>query len=145
MTRLIGLLVALVAALLLGTHQGHSANPVLRGVREIDLRSTSGVARRVTDQAQVVRIVRWLDALPNDHRRGMFACPMIRADSADVRFVFHGATGSVLARARLLDAFRGVSGVCNPMSLEIRGHPERELIGGRFLLRVQRLLGTHFG
>jgi hypothetical protein len=137
------LVAALLTALTLGVHHSPPANAVLRGARQIDVSSTSGASRRVTDPAKVAKIVSWLEALPSA-RRGLYMCPMIRASSPKVRFVFRAAGGSILARARVLDAFRGLSGPCNPIELKVRGQRRELLRGGRFLLRVQRLLGVRF-
>jgi hypothetical protein len=138
------LVAALLAALTLGAHHRPPANAVLHGARQIDVSSTSGVSRRVTDPAEVAKIVSWLEALPAA-RRGLYMCPYIRADSPKVRFVFRAAGGGILARARVLDAFRGLSGPCNPIQLEVGARRPQLLSGGRFLLRVQRLLGVRFG
>jgi hypothetical protein len=121
---------------------GHPATRVPPGVRTIEIRSPARVVR-VSDRGRVLRIERWLDALPAA-KSGIY-CPMIRADSPTVRFSFRAANGRVLARASMLDAFKGRSGPCNPIAFSLPGHPERPLTGGRFLLRVQRLLGVRFG
>jgi hypothetical protein len=122
---------------------GHPATRVPPGVRTIEIRSPARVVR-VTDRGRVLRIERRLDALPAA-KSGTYYCPMIRADSPTVRFSFRAANGRVLARASMLDAFKGRSGPCNPIAFSLPGHPERPLTGGRFLLRVQRLLGVRFG
>jgi hypothetical protein len=145
MAVLVKLLLTLIAALTLSAPPNRLASLILSRVHEVDVRSSSGVSRQVTDPAQVARIVRWFEALPADHRRGIFACPLIRADSPTVRFDFRGASGSVVAQARMLDAFRGFSGPCNPIAFSILGHRQTPRIGGSFLLRVQRLLGVRFG
>jgi hypothetical protein len=141
MTAFARLVATLLAGLLLGAHHSPPANAILRGARQIDVSSTAGVSRRVTDHVKVATIVRWLDALPAA-RTGLYMCPMIRADSPKVRFVFRAASGRVLARARVVAAFRGLSGPCNPIAFRAPGHRERLLSGGDFLLRVQRLLGV---
>ena len=123
---------------------GHPATRVPPGVRTIEIRSPARVVR-VTERARVRRIERWLDALPAA-KSGTYYCPMIiRAGTPTVRFAFRAANGSVLARASLLDAFKGRSGPCNPIVFSLRGHRGRPLTGGRFLLEVQRLLGVRFG
>jgi hypothetical protein len=45
----------------------------------------------------------------------------------------------------VLDAFRGISGVCNPIRFSVGDSRPHLLLGGRLLLRVQRLLGVRFG
>jgi hypothetical protein len=121
---------------------GHPATRVPPGVRTIEIRSPARVVR-VTDRGRVLRIERWLDALPAA-KPGTYYCPMIRPDSPPVRFAFRAANGSVLARASMLDAFKGLSEPCNPIAFSLPGHRARPLTGGRFLLRVQRLLGVRF-
>jgi hypothetical protein len=123
---------------------GHPATRVPTGVRTIEIRSPARVVR-VTDRGRVLRIERWLDALPAA-KSGTYYCPMfIRAGTPTVRFAFRASNGRVLARASLLDAFKGRSGPCNPIAFSLPGHRDRPLTGGRFLLRVQRLLGVSFG
>jgi hypothetical protein len=155
MAALVRLLVLLLAALTLGeaglaVAGNGGAGPrrtevVPARVGEVDVRSSRGISRRVTNPAEVTTIVRWFDALHVDRSRGMYACPMIRANSPTVRFAFRDTNGNVLARASVLDAFHGLSGPCNPIDFRIRGHRELPLIGGHFLRRVQRLLGVRFG
>jgi hypothetical protein len=145
MSVLIRLVVALVATLALGVHARSPTRAALSRARQVEVRSTSGVSRRVTGPARVARVVRWFDALPIDRRRGVFACPFIRSDSPTVTFAFLGADGSLLARATVLDAFRGISGVCNPIRFSVGDSRPHLLLGGRLLLRVQRLLGVRFG
>jgi hypothetical protein len=119
---------------------GHPANRVPSGVREIDVRSPSGLVR-VTEPAKIHRIVHWVDRLPTV-RPGRFSCPML-IHGPTVTLVFRDA-GGVLARARYAANSVGhslVSGQCTPIRLTVRGRREKPLIGGRFLLRVQHLLG----
>lgn len=122
---------------------GHPASRIPAGVRTIEIHSPARVVR-VTDPARVLRIERWFDAMPAAEP-GRYYCPMIRAGSPRTRFAFVAADGSVLARASMLDAFRRLSGPCNPVAFRIPGHRVTPLDGGRTLLRVQRLLGVRFG
>jgi hypothetical protein len=122
---------------------GHPANRIPAGVRTIEIRSPARSVR-VTDPARVRRIERWFDAMPAAEP-GLYRCPNIRGGTPRVRFAFLTADSSALARASLLDAFSGVSGPCNPVAFRLPGHRVRPLIGGRMLLRVQRLLGVRFG
>jgi hypothetical protein len=146
MAPLVRLLVAFMAALALAASAWAAVHRVPDGVTTIDVRSSHGISRHVTRPARVAAIVRWFDALPSlRHTKVHYFCPMIRADSPVVRFAFRAASGSVLARARLLDAFRGISGRCNPIQYRVSGHRERLLLGGSLLRRVQRLLGVRFG
>jgi hypothetical protein len=144
MTGLARVVVTFVAALGVAGAAFAAGHRVPSGVAAIDVRSSRGTSRHVTDPAKVARIVRWFDALPVA-RRGLYNCPNIRADSPTVRFAFRTADGSLLARANVLDAFRGFSGPCNPIRFSVPGHRERSLNGGRLLLRVQRLLEVRFG
>jgi hypothetical protein len=145
------LIVTLAAALTLAgsapaAGERLAGHRVPAGVREVDIRSSRGISRRVAEPARVARIVRWFDALPRlRHTNVRYFCPMIRAGSPVVRFAFRGASGRVLARARVLDAFRGISGRCNAIQFTVPGHRKQPLIGGRLLLRVQRLLGVRLG
>jgi hypothetical protein len=141
MVTLARLLLSLAAALAL---VGHSATRLPSSVGTVDVHSSHGISRLVTDPVKVGRIVRWFDALPVDRARGEFDCPFIRANSPSVTFAFRAANGNLLARARVLDAFRGVSGPCNPIRFSVAGARPQLLLGGRFLLRVQRLLGIRF-
>jgi hypothetical protein len=141
----IRLVAALVAAFTLGAPAVRPTRAVLSGARRVDIRSSSGVSVRTGDPAAVAKISRWLERLPRAPAHRAYFCPLIRADSPTVRFAFRGAGDGLLARAGVLDAFRGVSGVCNPISLSASGHRRELLLGGRFLLRVQRLLGVRFG
>lgn len=122
-----------------------ASETVPAGVRKIDVRVASKPATRVTARARVRRIARWFDALPVAQPGGTYACPFIRSDSPTVVLEFRGAHGALLARARMLDAFRGVSSPCNPVRFSSGGNRQTPLIGGRFLLRVERLIGTKLG
>jgi hypothetical protein len=123
---------------------GHPGTRVPPGVQTIEIRSPDRVVR-VTERRRVRRIERWLDALPAA-KTGTYYCPMIiRAGTPTVRFAFRAANGNVLARASMLDGFKGHSGPCNPIVFSLPPHPGRPLTGGRFLLRVQRLLDVRFG
>jgi hypothetical protein len=105
------------------------------GVHAIDIGS-----HQVTGGAKVARIIRWFDALPIAQPGVGLYCALIRSDSPTVRISFLDGNGDVLARASLLDAFHGVSSPCNPIRFSIHGHTQTPLVGGRFLLRVERLL-----
>lgn len=110
------------------------------GVREIVVRAPN-VHARVTDAAQVAKIVRWLDALPVSPPGIVLACPLEIAP--DVRISFVGASGAVLARAL---APPGQAGLCDAIRFWIRGHPQRSLVdratGPAFVVRLQSLLGV---
>jgi hypothetical protein len=139
------LLVAFVAALALAGSAWAAVHRVPDGVATIEVSSSHGVSRHVTRPARVATIVRWFDNL-RSLRPGKvhYFCPLIRADSPVVRLAFRAVDGAVLARARLLDAFRGISGPCNPIQYRASGQRERLLLGGPLLRRVQRLLGVRF-
>jgi hypothetical protein len=133
------LVLSLAAAL---AFVGHPATRIPPSVRTIDVRAPAGPVR-VTDRAKVVRIVRWFDRLP-PARQGLFLCPML-VRGPTITFVFRDAGGGVLARARYaanLPHRSLVSTECVPISLSVLGQRGRPLVGGRVLLRVQRLLGV---
>lgn len=107
------------------------------GVSEIDIGS-----HHVGDGAKVARIVHWFDALPTV-QPGLVSCPMLVAGPT-IRLVFRGGAG-VLARASFgADTIDHslYSGRCTPIRFSIGDRREKALVGGRFLLRVQRLLGA---
>jgi len=149
MAALARLLLTFVAALTLAA----SAPPAGIGAGErvparvaaVDVRSSRGASRHVTDPVKVVKLVRWFDALPRLRPGDLRYCPMIRLGGPIVSFAFRHPSGHVVARGKVVDAFRGLSGPCNPIVFRIRGHRETLLLGGRFLLRVQRLLDVRFG
>jgi hypothetical protein len=132
------LVLSLAAALTLAV--GHSAARIPPGIREIDVRSPSGLVR-VTDPAKVDRIVRWFDRLPTV-RPGVFYCPML-VNGPQITLTFRNADG-VLARARYAADSSNhslVSRQCDPISYRVLSRSRRALIGGHFLQRVQRLIG----
>jgi hypothetical protein len=122
---------------------GHPAGRIPPGVRSIEIRSPGHIVR-VADRGQIRRIEPWFDAL-RPTKAGLYDCPFIRAGSPTVRFAFQAENGSVLARASVLYAFKGISGPCNPVRFRVPEHRQKLLTGGRILLRVQRLLGVRFG
>jgi hypothetical protein len=138
MATLARLVLSLTAALALA---GHPATRIPAGVRTIDVHSSRGISRQVTDPAKVTKIVRWFDRL-HTVRPGVFACPMLVAGPT-ITLVFRGATG-VLARAGYAADFPDhslVSTQCTPIRYSVGGRRQKALIGGRFLPRVQQLLG----
>ena len=115
------------------------------GVSEIHITSAYRgkppiMSLNVTDPAKIAQIIRWIDALGTAQPTVIF-CPVLGGPT--VTFDFRAASGVLLAKASVLD-FQGTSGPCNPISFSIRGHRQTPLIGGNFLKRVQRLLGTRF-
>ncbi|MGH3009576.1 MAG: hypothetical protein ACRDLM_09280 [Gaiellaceae bacterium] len=108
------------------------------GVREIEIGNPALLTiHRITKPAQVRKIVRWFDALPLA-QPATYACQFLTGPRETITFV--GAGGKVLARAGVLYN-RGISTPCNPIAFSIGGQREPPLLGGRFLLRVQRLVG----
>jgi hypothetical protein len=110
------------------------------GVHEIDIRDER-IARRVTDQAKVTRIVRWFDALNVSPPGVHVECMPIIASKAT--FVFRSASGLKLATA--IVPSQPADG-CGAIAFSIRGHAQAPLIDrlfGRhaFVNRVQRVLG----
>lgn len=138
MSSLARLVLSLTAALALAF--GHPAGRLPPGIREIDVRSPSGLVS-VTSAEKVDRIVRWFDRLPTV-RPGTFYCPLL-INGPTITLTFRSANGAV-ARARYAaDSPDGglVSSQCDPISYSIGGRSRKALVGGRFLQRVQRLLG----
>lgn len=108
------------------------------GVREIDIRDRH-VRRNVTKPANVVRIVRWFDAL-NVVPGTIVSC--VAASATSVTFVFRSAYGAALAGGSPANG-------CSPVEFTIGGKRQIPLVDssfGRdtFLNRVQRLLGLRF-
>jgi hypothetical protein len=135
------LMLSLTAALAL---VGHPATRIPVGVRTIDVRSARGISRQVTNPEKVAKIERWIDRLKSVPR-GRYACPAMVADPEHMTLDFRDAAGRLLARATYRFEFGDrvlVSGPCNSILLSTRGRPERALLGRRFLVRVQRLLGV---
>lgn len=126
------LVLSLTAALALF---GHPATRIPAGVRTIDVYSSRGVSREVTDQAKVAKIVRWFDALPKAPRGVVYSCPLI-VFKPPTTFDFRAANGALLARARTPG-----SAACGfSLDYSVGGHAERPVLQRRFLVRVGRLL-----
>ena len=97
----------------------------------------------MTERAKVMRIVRWFDRLPTI-RPGVFACPGF-VQGPTIGVVFREADAGIVARARYAAdtvSHSLVSTQCDAISLSVDGAREKPLVGGRFLVRVQRLLGV---
>jgi hypothetical protein len=112
-------------------------------VSEVDIRGEH-VARRVTDQAKVTRILSWFGALNVVPPGAHVICGALVA--SNVRFVFRSASGAKLATAI---APSRPGDACDPITFSIRGRRQRPLVDaifGRraFVNRVQRLLGVRF-
>lgn len=112
-------------------------------VREVDVHG-GGVARRVTDPAQVRRIVRWFDALHVVQPGPAVNCPLELA--ARIRLGFRSAGGTKLAGA-VLPSQPATN--CNSIRFTSRGAEQTPLIDATwgtngFAGRVQRLLGVRF-
>ena len=109
------------------------------GVTEVDVGS-----HRVTDRGKVAKIVRWFDALPIVQPGAVFHCPALTYGPV-IRLDFRNEAGAVLARARMSIRFMGgslVSTPCTGIQFSIDGRPQTALVGGRFFVRVERLLGV---
>jgi hypothetical protein len=110
---------------------------VPRGVSEID------GSVRVTNRGRVARIVRWFNRLPTV-QPGTTFCRAQPMPAMSATLDFRSANGHLLAKARFTTFapdFSLFSTQCNPISFSIHGRRQTSLIGGRFLLRVQRLVG----
>lgn len=107
-------------------------------VAEVDVGS-----HRVVSAEKVATIVRWFDALPVVQPGATFSCPALVA-GPKIALAFRGPHG-VLARASFgadTPNHSLVSAPCTPIRFSIGTHREDELVGGRFFLHVQRLLGV---
>lgn len=119
------------------------------GVRVVDVISVSAfrqqpVMATVTNRARVRRIIAWI-ARMRPVPPGVYSCPAILAGWPRVLLRFRPRLrGPVLATARERDAGYG-SYACNPLTLQVPRRATRELLAGRFLERLQRLLGVQFG
>jgi hypothetical protein len=108
------------------------------GVTMIDIRKGSLLVHRVSAPWKVARIIRWFDALPLSPP-GVYHCPAMTARLRE-RILFRGGPEmQVLARASAMP-FGAASGPCNPIAFGVDGHSFPALDGGRFLIRVEKLL-----
>jgi hypothetical protein len=114
---------------------GHPATRIPAGVREVDVHSPPGVSRRVTEPRKVAQIVRGFDELRKAPHR-VYYCPMIPY-RPPTTFVFRGAGGVVLARART----PGHAACGGSFDYSVLGRPQKPVLAGHFLVRVGRLLG----
>lgn len=125
-----------------------SSNP-LAGARLVEVVSAVPseqpvVAVTIAKQAEIRRLANWLDRL-RPIPKGTFNCPAFGAIEPTVTLRFLArADGRLLATVTETDYGFG-SSVCNPITLAVPGEHRRELIGGRFLEHLQRLLAVNFG
>jgi hypothetical protein len=112
-------------------------------VREIVLHAPK-VRVKVTDAANVQRIVRWFDALPISPPGVASMCPLV--PGADITLSFRSRSGLSLAQAKLPPTS---AGICDSISFAVGGHPQTPLIDRygplreSFVGRLQALLGVH--
>jgi hypothetical protein len=111
------------------------------GVQTIDL-SSERSSRHVTDPQKVSQIVAWFNALEVVQPGVHVICPLM-AVSPPVTFDFRSSSGALLAEATAPSL--GPSTQCSPIEFSIGGDRQTPLIGGDFVLRVERLLGVTFG
>jgi hypothetical protein len=108
---------------------------------EIDLRAPK-VSERVTDPAEVARIVRWFDALPISPPGIAVPCPL--AIGPDITLSFRNAHGIRLAQAKLPST---AASICNSIAFSIGGRAQKPLVdrpgGVSFVRRLQQLVGVH--
>jgi hypothetical protein len=98
-----------------------------------------GLVHRVTIRRQVATIVRWFDALP---LRPLGWCdgtqsPLFGASVE--RIAFLDGSRHWVAHA-LAYPYGRVSSPCFPIAFSVGGHAFAPLLGGRFLIRVEKLL-----
>jgi hypothetical protein len=132
------ILLVLTAGLLLGvapTSAAQRHEEVLpAGVSEVDVHSSRGISRRVTDPATVAKIVRWFDALPIAPST-QYYCPFIRY-RPPTTFYFRNTSGALVAHART----PGAAACGGSFDFSVRGRAQNPLLVGHFLLQVGRLL-----
>jgi hypothetical protein len=130
-----------VDALVVWSYPRSPQEKVPASVAEVDIKAPH-VARRVTDAAQVHRIVAWFDALPVIPPDVASLCGP--SDNGDVEFTFRSANGSRLASAAA--STFGKARYCDPIGFSIRGKLQTPLVdkygGPGFVYRVQRLVGV---
>jgi hypothetical protein len=111
---------------------------------EIVVTSPAGTAR-VTDRAEVTRIVRWFDALPVAQAGGTVVCPA-EFPQDGIALSFRGRGGAWLAEA---DVPPSRANICNAIVFHIGRKARRPLIdrdaGESFVRRLGRLLGHSNG
>jgi len=111
-------------------------------VREIVVRAPK-VSRKVTDPADVARIVRWFDALPISPPGIAMLCPLV--PGAGITISFDSARGALLAQAK---APPTPAWLCTQIDFTIGRHSQRPLVDrsmssrDSFVGRLQRLLGV---
>jgi hypothetical protein len=108
--------------------------------REIVVHAPKGFAR-VTDRAEVARIIRWFDALPIAPPGIAVPCPL--SPGADFTLSFRDGSGAWLAQAKLPPTS---ATLCNSIAFSIGGHEQRPLVDpadrASFVGRLQDLLGV---
>src|SRR6476646_3295363 len=134
MATLARLVLSVAAALALVGHPATTRIPA--GARTIDVHSSRGVSRQVTEPSKVAKIVRWFDALPTAPHR-IYYCPFIRY-KPPTTFVFRDTGGAVLARAQT----PGHAACGASFDYSVRGRARRPVLVERFLVRVGHLLGV---
>lgn len=111
-------------------------------VREIVIRAPK-VSRKVTNPADVGRIVRWFDALPISPPGVAMLCPLV--PGAGITISFDTARGALLAQAK---APPTPAWVCTQIEFTTGRHSQRPLIDrsmsrrASFVGRLQRVLGV---
>jgi hypothetical protein len=146
--KLIWLFLALACGCVVGGCAGSGAS-IPPGVALIRVTSARGrepsfVGVRVTDPSNVRQITAWIDQM-KPVPRGAYSCPFSWPTEPTVSFTFRASSqGPALARASETDDGSG-SGPCNPLTVRIGGQRHHDLVAGRFLERVQRLLKVNLG
>jgi len=106
------------------------------GVRTIEIRKNSRLLHRVTSARQIRTVIRWLDALPVAPAAGPCSPPWTPAVE---RITFLAGSGRVLARAKGLGPPL-TSSECYPIDFSVGSRSFPPLLGGKFFVRVERLL-----
>lgn len=126
------------------------AEMIPAGVREIDITTAplAGAATRsltVSSGSRIRRIVALIDAMPIV-QTGVYGCPALRPQGAQrITLLFRsGAARTVVARATYI-AYPGLalsSGPCKPVQFWIGRREQRPLLGGSFVRRLDRIIGS---
>jgi hypothetical protein len=102
------------------------------------------VSRTVRSATKIGRIVALIDAMPIV-QPDTFSCPaLILTGARVIELKFRAAMSRLVAEASYTDypSIGGVSGACNPIAFTVHGRVQRPLIGGHFVDRLGRIVGS---
>lgn len=116
------------------------------GIHELDVHDARPgkpaiLSRSISDSATIQKIITLLNKM-EIVQPGVTSCPDLLSGQPIVTLDFRTrAGGPIVARASETD-YGFPSGPCNPVSLTIRGHAQKRLLGGTLLAQLQLLLDT---